>query len=114
MSPVPWMHAFIDVPSEQAPVARAFWSAVTGWPSEKWSGHPEFVTLRPATSTRYLHVQTIGGPARVHLDLTGDPASEVARLATLGATRGPVGDGWQVMGSPAGLPFCVTENDPDR
>lgn len=112
-SSVRWMHAFVDVPDDRVAAARDFWSAATGWPpGEAWPSHPEFTSLVPAKGTPYLHVQTIGGPPRVHLDLTADPATDVARLEALGASRGPVGDGWQVMASPAGLPFCVCP-DPD-
>jgi hypothetical protein len=102
------VHAFVDVPAEQAGVARAFWSAVTGWPvGAPWDGHPEFTSLEPAHGTGHLHVQVVGGPARVHLDLLGDPDRDAAALEELGATRGSRGDAWQVMTSPAGLPFCV-------
>jgi len=59
-------------------------------------------------------VQTVEGAPRVHLDLLGDLDVDPARLERLGAVRGHPGDGWQVMTSPAGLPFCVTANDPDR
>jgi hypothetical protein len=102
------MHAFVDVPAEQAGAARAFWSAVTGWPvGPPWAGHPEFTSLEPPAGTGHLHVQVIGGPPRVHLDLLGDPDRDTAALEALGATRGRRDDGWQVMTSPAGLPFCV-------
>lgn len=105
---VPWMHAFVDVPAGQAQTALAFWSAVTGWPpGDPWAAHPEFASLVPASGSPYLHIQTIGGPARVHLDLAGDVERDPARLEELGATREHRGDGWQVMTSPAGLPFCV-------
>jgi hypothetical protein len=108
--PTRWMHAFVDVPAEHAEPARAFWSAVTGWPvNEPWSGHPEFASLAPPDGAPYLHVHTIGGPPRVHLDLVGDPDREAVRLEQLGATRGPRHDAWQVMSSPAGLPFCVCD-----
>jgi Glyoxalase-like domain len=104
------MHAFVDVPAEHEPAARAFWSAVSGWPaSDPWEGHPEFVSLMPPDRSPYLHVQTIGGPPRVHLDVVGDIDRETPRLQELGATRGPRGDAWQVMFSPGGLPFCVCD-----
>src|SRR4051794_7730237 len=100
--PVPWVHAFVDVPADRADVAREFWSAVTGWPpGEPWPGHPEFVSLVPPSGAPYLHVQLIGGPSRVHLDLLGSPVDDVPRLAGLGAEPGRVGDGWRVMTSPA-------------
>ncbi|WP_448616430.1 VOC family protein [Modestobacter sp. URMC 112] len=108
--PVPWVHAFVDAPTDRVGAARTFWSAVAGWPpGEPWPHHPEFVSLLPPWGAPYLHVQRIGGPPRVHLDLLGSPADDVPRLAGLGAEPGPMGDGWQVLTSPAGLPFCVCE-----
>jgi hypothetical protein len=108
--PVPWMHAFIDVPAEAAAAARAFWSAVTGWSAgDEWVGHPEFASLVPADRPPYLHVQTIDGPPRVHLDLVGDLDRDTARLESLGASRKRRGVTWQVMASPGGLPFCVCQ-----
>lgn len=102
------MHAFIDVPAAHAERARVFWSAVTGWPAGgAWAGHPEFCSLVPPGGSRYLHLQTIAGAPRVHLDLVGDVDRDTARLEELGAARAHRGDGWQVMSSPAGLPFCV-------
>jgi hypothetical protein len=107
---VPWMHAFVDVPADRLDAARAFWSAVTGWPpGEPWPGHPEFTSLVPPSGAPYLHVQQIGGPPRVHLDLLGSLDADVPRLADLGAEPGPLGDGWRAMTSPAGFPFCVCE-----
>lgn len=106
--PVPWMHTFIDVPADRVEVARVFWAAVTGWtPGDEWAGHPEFASLSPPEGTPYLHIQIIGGPPRIHLDLVGDIERDTARLEDLGATRGRRGEGWQVMASPAGLAFCV-------
>jgi hypothetical protein len=108
--PVPWMHAFVDVPAERVEAAWTFWSAVTGYSrGQVWAGHPEFRSLVPPTGTPYLHVQVIGGPPRIHLDLVGDPERDTRRLEELGATRGYRGDAWQVMTSPAGLPFCVCD-----
>lgn len=114
--PVAWMHAFVDVPAEHAGAARAFWSAVTGWPpGGPWPGHPEFVSLTPPAGAPHLHVQTIDGLPRVHLDLLGDLDVDTARLERLGAVRAHPGDGWQAMTSPAGLPFCVcAESWPHR
>ena len=108
--PTRWMHAFVDVSAEHAESVRAFWSAVTGWPvGDPWPGHPEFASLAPPDGAPYLHVQTVGGPPREHVDLVGAPEPDTVRLEQLGATRGPRHDAWQVMSSPAGLPFCVCD-----
>ncbi|MGY1704843.1 hypothetical protein ACI79C_09730 [Geodermatophilus sp. SYSU D00697] len=51
---------------------------MTGWPpGEPWPGHPEFVSLVPPSGAPYLHVQEVGGPPRVHLDLQGSLAADV-------------------------------------
>ena len=109
------MHAFIDVPADQARAAHAFWSAVTDWPtSASWDGHPEFASLEPPDGTAYLHVQTIDGPPRVHLDLFGDPDRDTQRLIGLGAAPVHREEWWQVLTSPGGLPFCVCAARPHR
>ena len=108
--PIPWMHAFLDVPAELGGASRTFWSAATAWPvGEPWPEHPEFISLTPPDGAPYLHVQMIDGPPRVHLDVVGDPDRDTERLERLGAVRGQRFDGWQVMRSPAGLPFCVCD-----
>jgi hypothetical protein len=109
-----WVHVFIDVPAERASDTERFWSGVTGWPTgRRWAQHPEFVTLEPPSGAAYAHVQTIGGPPRVHLDLVVDPGTSVdterQRIARLGAAVGERQRWWQVMYSPTGLPFCLTE-----
>jgi hypothetical protein len=109
-----WVHVFIDVPVERAQDTERFWSGVTGWPAgRRWDHHPEFVTLEPPSGAAYAHVQTIGGQPRVHLDLVVAPDasvdSERERIGRLGATVGERHRWWQVMSSPGGFPFCLTE-----
>ena len=110
------MHAFLDVPDESADPAVRFWSASTGAAiGAPWPEHPEFRSLEPATGSRYLHVQRHGGPPRVHLDLTSsDVDAEAARLVELGAAAGVRERWWQVLASPAGLPFCLVAETPGR
>ena len=61
------MHAFVDVPSEQADAARAFWSALTGWPVGKpWRGHPEFTSLEPPAGTPYRSAFPSSANAAAH------------------------------------------------
>lgn len=46
--------------------------------------------------------------SRLHLDvLAADPAAEIARLTTLGATHVRDGDGYTVLADPEGNRFCV-------
>ena len=115
MSAVAWLHVFIDVPADLEAETRRFWSDVTGWqPGQPWAGHPEFVSLQPPAASTYAHVQRIGGPPRVHLDLLAeDFDTESERLVGLGAHRGARHPWWQVMASPGGLPFCLC-GEPDR
>lgn len=55
------------------------------------------------------------GTVRAHLDHgTDDRTAEVRRLIGLGATDIGPGRGWHVLEDPVGLPFCVTDNSPER
>lgn len=105
------MHAFVDVGTVEP--AQSFWSAVTGWPvSAPWDDHPEFHSLMPPDGAPYLHVQRVGAPPRVHLDLMSQDvdADRDAHVAH-GATAGERFPWWQVMASAGGLPYClVTEH----
>jgi hypothetical protein len=111
--PIAWMHVFIDVPPDLVDPAREFWSAVTGWPPTRpWEAHPEFVSLTPPDGMPYVHVQTIEGPPRVHLDLLGDADRDAVRVEQLGARAERAAEWWRVMSSPAGLAFCVCGEHP--
>jgi len=104
-----WIHAVIDVPLDGVAATAEFWGAATGWPAgATWEGHPELRSLEPPVGGRYLHLQSIGGPPRVHIDLESeDPADAVARAVDLGADLVGRTDTWQTLRSPGGLPFCV-------
>lgn len=106
-----WMHVFIDVPAPSAPDARSFWSRTLCWsPGSPWRGHPEFTSLEPADGDgdSYVHVQEVDDDPRIHLDVVvGDIDRARAEVAELGAESGARADGWQVMRSPGGLPFCL-------
>ena len=106
-----WVHAVIDVPDRLAAVAADFWESTLGWSlGPGWPGHPELRSFEPADGTEYVHLQTVGAPAGVHLDLgTPDVASAVESALRLGATRVAAHDRWQTMRSPGGLAFCVVQ-----
>lgn len=76
--------------------------------------------LTPETDTSVMVVgpgprycfHLMGGPRaernRMHLDVMAvEPAVEVARLMSLGATHSRVGNGYTVLRDPEGNPFCV-------
>jgi hypothetical protein len=111
-APVPWIHAFVDLPEPLVAAGLGFWTAVTGWPSGRpWPDHPEFHSIEPPDGDAYLHVQRIDGAPRAHLDLVL-PAGvavddERARHADLGAVAGDRHRWWQVMSSPGGLAYCL-------
>ncbi|MGH3498735.1 MAG: VOC family protein [Nocardioidaceae bacterium] len=108
-SPVDWMHVFVDVPTEVGAETRAFWSGVSGWPvGSAVPGHPEFRSLDAQEGSDYVHIQEVGGPPRVHVDLVVEDL-DAGRMAMLelGAQPGPRHEHWQVMTSPHGQPFCL-------
>jgi predicted enzyme related to lactoylglutathione lyase len=94
-----------------------FWSEALGWPLV-WDQDQETAIRSPRDGPKI----TWGGPPltpktgkyRLHFDLApaddGDQQAEVARLASLGATRVDIGQGdvaWVVMADPDGHEFCV-------
>lgn len=119
-APVPWIHAFVDLPGPLRAAGLGFWAAVTGWRSGRpWRAHPEFRSVEPPDGCAYLHVQRIDGSPRIHLDLAMAEGVSVdverARHVELGAVAGARHRSWQVMSSPGGLPYClVAERRRDR
>lgn len=111
-----WLHALIDVPSDRLGVTADFWGRALGWSTgEPWDGHPELRSFVPPQGWPYVHLQEIGGPPRVHLDLESpEPAATVEHARGLGA--GFVADHgmWQALTSPGGLPFCVVRTGPEQ
>ena len=94
--------------------AAAFWSAALDTPV--LTGDPaqdRYVSLGQAAGGLRVLLQRVPEHSRdnnaVHLDLeTDDPQAEVARLASLGASRDrPLGHGAWVLRDPAGNRFCV-------
>jgi hypothetical protein len=108
-----WLHAVIDVPADKHAAAGDFWTAVLGWPlGAPWPGHPELASFEPPGGGRYVHLQQIQGPPRVHVDLeSADPARTIGAARDLGATLVAEHDRWTTVRSPGGLPFCVVRAD---
>jgi catechol 2,3-dioxygenase-like lactoylglutathione lyase family enzyme len=105
----------IDCADPQA--LGAFWSAALDLPVATDVG--DYVYLaKPAGGGIVVSLQKVPEPRvgknRVHLDLTGNRATEVPRLVALGATvaREHVvpGTAWTVLEDPEGNVFCVGED----
>ena len=114
--PMDWVDVSIDAPEGSRAAQAEFWAATLGWPlSAPWPGLPEFASFVPPDGDSYVHLQTLGSPsdkAGVHLDFeVPDVGQATEWLTQLGATAGKVGDRWQPMSSPGGLPFCVVPYD---
>ncbi len=57
-APVPWIHAFVDLPEPLLKAGLGFWTAATGWPSGRsWLDHPEFHSIEPPDGDAYLYLQ---------------------------------------------------------
>ena len=107
-----WVHAVIDVPSQHLESAADFWGAVLGWPAgHQWGTHHELRSFEPPHGAAYMHLQEIGGPPRVHVDVeAADADATVRRAIALGAELVGEHDRWRTLRSPGGLPFCVLES----
>ena len=105
----------IDVPPADHDRELAFWCAATGQDLIRFERYPEYHGAAvPGHDDLGLLIQRLGdGTARVHVDIhTDDLDAELARLEKLGAERVRQGDGWWIMRDPAGLPFCVVQDQP--
>lgn len=111
-----WLTAFIDLPAAAVDDDVTFWLAATATTLSSWRGeHLEFASLLPEGGDPWLRVQRLGsGTGRIHLDLhVDDPPAFAARAAHLGASSindDPV----PVFASPAGVVFCVVEEQLSR
>jgi hypothetical protein len=100
--------ALVDVPPELFEAEKVFWSEAFGRPAEAVENNPEYADVGEVFPGMQFMVQSVGAPARVHLDIeTDDVDAEVQRLEALGATRVQKVKSWWVMRDPAGLLFCV-------
>lgn len=110
MSPLPWIHVFLDTPAADVNDAVSFWTSVTGWPSSDRRGeHGQFLTLLPPTGSAYVKIQEVDQQAGLHLDLDStDRAASVERARRIGATSAWTYHAVEVMRSPGGFTFCHT------
>lgn len=107
----------LDVPPAAYDVELAFWTEATGW-RPRPSVRTEFTHLVPPPGVPLqLLVQRLGQAddrLGAHLDLACDDIpTEVGRLVRLGAVDVGPGAGWHTLRDPvAGMPFCVTSQQP--
>jgi hypothetical protein len=114
---VRWLHVMIDLPTEVDEEETRFWSAALGWPlGDPWRGSPEFSSFEPPEGDSYVARQLIAeGRPRVHLDVAVDDLDEVsAHMEALGAEPRQETEGWRVMASPGGMPYCLVAHRDDN
>lgn len=106
-----WTYAFVDRPAALFERAHTFWAAVTESGLSEFRGERgEFVTLVPGGGAdACVKVQGVGaGAGGAHLDFAVDDVRGfVADALGLGAGLVAEHDGWAVLRTPAGVPFCV-------
>jgi hypothetical protein len=103
-----WVYAFIDRPAALLDTSVTFWAEVTGTvPVPQQDAG--FVRLSSPAADDWLEVQgVLDGPGGTHLDFSVDDVAAFTTTAlAAGATVIADHGGWQVLRSPAGLPFCV-------
>lgn len=100
---------FLDVPAEQMDAEVAFWLAALGATAgPSVDEYQAIADVQGPGGPLDLEVQRIGGPARIHVDVSvGDVDAEVARLETLGATHVASIEDWVTLADPVGNLFCV-------
>ena len=106
----------IDVAPADHDQELAFWSGVSGRPLTQSEQYPEYHWGEiPGQDIGILVQRLEHGASRVHVDIhTTDVDAEVARLEQLGATRVQRVHDWWILQDPAGLPFCVIPDGPER
>ena len=115
--PVRWQSLFADVPSAGLGRALDFWSAVSGASDGDPRGdRGQYHPLVPPAGDPHLWVQEVGRAAGGwHLDLhVDDVPAAAATAAARGARVVRRVDGLVTLESPAGLPFCLVQEDVGR
>jgi len=106
-----WLTVFLDYPPSELEAGVRFWRYGTGYGLSPTRGEAnEFATLVPPSGDDYLRVQRLGdGPTGLHLDLhVGDPRTAAAAAVAAGAQlMAESAEGYFVLRSPAGFPFCL-------
>jgi hypothetical protein len=109
--------AAVVMAAADPPALARFWTEAAAWPVT--GADQRLASLRHPSGTGPF-LELVHSPApklvknRLHLDLApypgDDPAAEVARLRSLGATPADIGQGqvtWTVLADPEGNELCV-------
>lgn len=104
-----WLTAFLDLAPDELEPAVAHWTAVTGYGvSTTRGGDGEFASLLPADGDDHLRVQRLReGPSGLHLDLHVADVDVAADHAVAHGATLVSNDGYAVLRSPGGFPFCL-------
>ncbi|GIM96314.1 hypothetical protein Ato02nite_081070 [Paractinoplanes toevensis] len=106
----------IDVPTDEAKRAAAFWSAALGVPANPVPGEEQFTSLPGILTGLNVAVQAVDDQARYHIDIeTDDVDAETARLLALGAVELNRWLGCRILRVPGGHILCVIplHSDPE-
>jgi Glyoxalase-like domain len=106
----------IDVPTDEAAKAAAFWSAALGVPADPVAGEEQFTSLPGILDGLTVAVQAVDDTARYHLDIeTDDVDAETERLLALGAVEINRWLECRILRVPGGHIICVIplHSDPE-
>jgi glyoxalase superfamily protein len=106
----------IDVPTDEAAKASAFWSAALGVPANPVEGEEQFTSLPGILDGLTVAVQAVDDSARYHLDIeTDDVDAETDRLLALGAVEINRWLECRILRVPGGHIICVIplHSDPE-
>ncbi|NYG37073.1 VOC family protein [Janibacter alkaliphilus] len=110
--------ACLDIPAPRYADEIAFWSTLTGWEAVQ-STRAEFRALRRPESLpvrvllQRLEDAAVDEPVTGHVDVAcDDRAAATPRWEDAGADVVAQEAFWTVLRDPAGVPFCLTDRDP--
>jgi glyoxalase superfamily protein len=106
----------IDVPTDEAARAAAFWSGALGVPANPVPGEEQFTSLPGILAGLTVAIQAVDDQARYHLDIeTDDVDAETARLLALGAVEVNRWLECRILRVPGGHLVCVIplHSDPE-
>ena len=110
-SDVRWIWAFLDRPATEFDRAARFWAHASGTALSPRRGEDgRFATFLPARGDAFVKIQGVIEGGGAHLDFeVADLAAAADRALALGATPVLREPGLEVLRSPAGQSFCLTD-----